>query len=72
MQRALDANLEQLTETNQTVQQSIEASAGNGMADAMRTLARAVDVLSRHLADSQLVDPATSGRSGMTQPRRAA
>lgn len=76
MQRALDANLEQLAETNQTIQQSVEASAGNGMADAMRTLARAVDVLSRHLADSQIVnppvDPTTSGRSGMTQPRRAA
>jgi biopolymer transport protein ExbB/TolQ len=81
MQRALESNLEQLAETNQSIQQSVEASAGNGMAEAMRTLARAVDVLSHHLADSQMAsrssDPSSSGQtpsgqSAVTRSRRAA
>jgi len=37
LQRALDANLERLSETNEAIEQSVEASAGNGMADAPAT-----------------------------------
>src|SRR6056297_739858 len=45
-QASLDANLIRLAEVNQSVAESIDASAGDGMADAMRVLARAVDMLS--------------------------
>jgi len=79
MQQALESNLRQLAETNQAIGQSVEASAAGGMADAMRTLARAVDVLSVHLADApatnrQAVQPPTNRalRAVESQTRRAA
>ncbi len=76
MQRVLDANLERLAETNQAIRQSVEASASGGMADAMRTLARAVDVLSHHLADSPDIDrssrQASADHRAIKRPRRAA
>ncbi|TWT83158.1 MotA/TolQ/ExbB proton channel family protein [Planctomycetes bacterium CA13] len=49
MQHSIDSSLQQLSETNAAIDRSIEASAGEGMADAMRVLARAVDVLSHRL-----------------------
>jgi len=48
-QRALDANLIRLQATNETIERSISVAAGDGMAEAMRTLARAVDVLAKRL-----------------------
>ncbi len=51
LQRALESNLEKLADVNHAIQQSVDSAAGNGMADAMRTLARAVDILSVHLAE---------------------
>ncbi|MEM9589286.1 MAG: MotA/TolQ/ExbB proton channel family protein, partial [Planctomycetota bacterium] len=49
IQMALDANLERLQEVNAAIEQGVKASAGDGMADAMRILARAVDTLTQHL-----------------------
>ncbi|TWU42291.1 MotA/TolQ/ExbB proton channel family protein [Novipirellula artificiosorum] len=49
MQHSIDSSLQQLSETNAAIDRSITASAGDGMADAMRVLARAVDVLSHRL-----------------------
>lgn len=49
LQTALDANLERLRETNQQIDKNLGAAAGQGMADAMLVLARAVDVLTQHL-----------------------
>ncbi len=77
LQRSLDANLERLAKTNDAIERSVEASAGNGMADAMRTLARAVDILSNHLTQSPAnPSPASlssaSRRTSTTQPRRVA
>ena len=62
-QQALDANLGLLQETNAAVQRSISAAAGDGMADAMRILARAVDVLSAQLAFSQESSSSSSRRA---------
>lgn len=52
MQHSIDSSLQQLSETNAAIERSVEASAGDGMADAMRVLARAVDVLSQRMATS--------------------
>lgn len=52
MQSSLDQNLLRLAEINASIEHSISAAAGDGMADAMRILARAVDVLSKRLAAS--------------------
>jgi asparagine synthetase A len=54
MQSSLDQNLLRLAEINASIDQSVSAAAGDGMADAMRILARAVDVLSKRLADTEL------------------
>ncbi len=54
IQKAMDANLNQLSETNAAIDRSIQASAGEGMADAMRVLARAVDVLTTRLPASSI------------------
>jgi len=62
LQRLLDKNLERLAETNEAVEQSVNAAAGDGMADAMRILARAVDVLSRRLADVNEAESTTPTR----------
>ncbi len=62
LQQSLDANLRRLSETNATVVQSVSAAGGNGMADAMRVLARAVDVLSQRMSDSPGAGPAVSSR----------
>jgi biopolymer transport protein ExbB/TolQ len=51
MQSSLDQNLLRLAEINASIEQSIAAAGGEGMADAMRILARAVDVLSKRLAE---------------------
>jgi hypothetical protein len=64
VQYALDANLKRLQETNAAVDRSVSAAAGDGMADAMRILARAVDMLSAQLVS--LPDAKSS------RPRRAA
>ncbi|MFK8111549.1 MAG: MotA/TolQ/ExbB proton channel family protein [Rubripirellula sp.] len=54
MQLSLDSNLQRLAETNVAINRSVTAAAaGDGMADAMRILARAVDVLSDRLADER-------------------
>jgi biopolymer transport protein ExbB/TolQ len=65
IQQALDANLQRLTETNSAIDRSVAASAGDGMANAMRILARAVDLLTGHLAT-------LSARDGNPSSRRAA
>jgi biopolymer transport protein ExbB/TolQ len=74
MQQALESNLKQLTASNQAIQQSVETSATDGMASAMRTLARAVDVLSVRLADSPSTNRPTKSipRPAMTRSRHAA
>ena len=46
LQESLDANLLRLDATNRGIDRSIAAASGDGMADAMRILARAVDTLS--------------------------
>ena len=68
MQQTLDTSLQRLAETNASVNRSISAAAaGDGMADAMRILARAVDVLSNRLAEQQRRDAEANSNS-----RRAA
>ncbi len=54
LQKTIDTSLEQLSATNAAIAQSIELSAGKGMADAMRVLARAVDVLTTRLPSANL------------------
>ncbi len=49
LQKTLDSNLARLQETNVAIDRSISAGAGDGMADAMRVLARAVDILSNRI-----------------------
>ncbi len=74
VQASLDANLERLRVTNDHVAKSVDAAGGEGMAEAMRILARAVDTLARHLPERpQLLDGAdevTSTADGTA--RRAA
>ena len=63
MQLSLDSNLERLAETNVAVNRSVTAAAaGDGMADAMRILARAVDVLSARMAAQGSGQQETSSR----------
>ncbi|TWT98604.1 MotA/TolQ/ExbB proton channel family protein [Stieleria varia] len=52
LQAALDSNLERLQVAGQQIDKNLGAAAGQGMADAMRILARAVDVLSKQLPAS--------------------
>lgn len=57
LQQSLDSNLQRLAETNVAINRSVTAAAaGDGMADAMRILARAVDVLSARLANQSSND----------------
>ncbi|QDV87893.1 MotA/TolQ/ExbB proton channel family protein [Planctomycetes bacterium TBK1r] len=49
LQQTLAANLNLLDETNRRIDDNIGAAAGQGMADAMIVLARAVDVLAREM-----------------------
>lgn len=63
----IDENLTKLDETNQAIDESVKSAAGDGMADAMRILARAVDVLSARLAESSETDSVDA-----TQARKAA
>jgi biopolymer transport protein ExbB/TolQ len=65
LQQSLDTNLERLDATNRGIDRSVAAAAGEGMSDAMRTLARAVDILSARIPDGK-----TS--SSAAQTRRAA
>ncbi|QDT08942.1 MotA/TolQ/ExbB proton channel family protein [Planctomycetes bacterium K23_9] len=53
LQQSLDTNLERLDATNRGIDRSVAAAAGEGMADAMRTLARAVDILSAQMPDGK-------------------
>lgn len=63
MQSSLDQNLLRLAEINASIEQSVAAAGGDGMADAMRILARAVDLLSKRLAESGMSsDPTRSTR----------
>ena len=50
LQKSLDANLQRLVATNVAIDRSVAAAGGDGMADAMRILARAVDVLSSRIS----------------------
>lgn len=54
LQQSLDANLQRLNATNDSIDRSISAAAGDGMADAMRFLARAVDVLAKRLPENDI------------------
>ncbi|QDV46698.1 MotA/TolQ/ExbB proton channel family protein [Stieleria neptunia] len=64
LQQTLAANLNLLDETNRRIDENIGAAAGQGMADAMIVLARAVDVLAREM---------TVGKSNVShESRRAA
>jgi biopolymer transport protein ExbB/TolQ len=61
LQKSLDSNLQRLVATNASVDRSVAAAGGDGMADAMRILARAVDVLSTRIASpSRPADNSTS------------
>lgn len=51
LQQTLDANLQRLNATNAAIDRSVSAAAGDGMAEAMRFLARAVDVLAKRLPE---------------------
>jgi biopolymer transport protein ExbB/TolQ len=51
LQQVLDANLKRLSETNAAIDRSVSAAASDGMAEAMRFLARAVDVLAKRLPE---------------------
>ncbi|MEM1069174.1 MAG: MotA/TolQ/ExbB proton channel family protein [Planctomycetota bacterium] len=62
MQSSLDQNLLRLAEINASIDQSVSAAAGDGMADAMRILARAVDVLSKRLSEYESSDTPRSTR----------
>ncbi len=62
-QSSLDANLKRLQETNAAIDRSVSAAAGDGMSDAMRILARAVDVLSVELAQSRESRPSHARRA---------
>jgi biopolymer transport protein ExbB/TolQ len=53
LQQSLDANLQRLNATNEAIDRSISAAAGDGMAEAMLFLARAVDVLSKRLPEPE-------------------
>ena len=52
LQKSLDSNLKRLVATNASVDRSVATAGGDGMADAMRILARAVDVLSSRMSNS--------------------
>jgi hypothetical protein len=69
MQQTLDANLVRLAEANEAVGRSVSTSAGDGMADAMRILARAVDVLTVRLAEQTAV---SESNMNVKSTRRAA
>ena len=61
LQNSLDSNLQRLIATNANVDRSVAAAGGDGMADAMRILARAVDVLSSRISTpSRPADGTTS------------
>ena len=62
IQQTLDTSLQRLTETNASIDRSVSAAAGDGMADAMRILARAVDVLSNRLAEPSFRNENVSSR----------
>ncbi|MGI9470376.1 MAG: MotA/TolQ/ExbB proton channel family protein [Rubripirellula sp.] len=51
LQQSLDSNLQRLVAANVAIDRSVAAAGGDGMADAMRILARAVDVLSHRLPE---------------------
>ena len=72
VQRTLVENLQRLDETNQSIDKSIHAAAGHGMADAMRILARAVDALSAKLADPAEAAGPQSPDGNASSSRRAA
>lgn len=59
LQKTLDANLQRLNATNAAVDRSVASAAGDGMAEAMRFLARAVDVLAQQLPNPELVQQAS-------------
>ncbi len=56
LQSSLDNNLLRLTEANESVSKAIELSAGEGMSNAMMTLASAVEVLATKLGDDHSSD----------------
>ncbi len=58
LQQTLDQNLQQLDAVSRSVDHSLSAATGaEGMADAVRVLARAVDVLSSQLPSSPVATP---------------
>ena len=59
LQQTLDTNLQRLNATNAAIDRSVSAAAGDGMAEAMRFLARAVDVLAKRLPDQDLLHEAS-------------
>ena len=63
LQQTLAANLELLQDANRQIDENIGAAAGQGMADAMIVLARAVDVLT---------DQMLTAKSGDGNPSRRA
>lgn len=78
LQQSLDRNLQSLVATNDAVQRGLQTAVGaEGMSDAVRTLARAVDILADHLPRRQgdeASEPAdrASRIEGAKKPVRAA
>ena len=62
LQQNLDTNLQRLTEVNATIDRSVTTAASDGMSNAMKVLARAVDMLSGHLAKMNARDANSSSR----------
>ena len=62
LQQTLDQSMIRLAEANRAAERSVTASAGDGMADAMRILARAVDILAKRLAQSDAKQSSSGSR----------
>ncbi|MEO1524486.1 MAG: MotA/TolQ/ExbB proton channel family protein [Planctomycetota bacterium] len=71
LQQTLTSNLDALDETNRRIDDNLGAAAGQGMADAMIILARAVDRLSGELIDRKPVQQSSDDEPHDNQRRAA-
>ena len=75
VQQALDANVAHLQQSNQAIRDSVAASSGDGIVQAMKTLACAVETLSVRIPETATDVPgrdATASLSNELHSRRAA